>query len=103
MLRGLKLGPCRGCGCGTTELGISLHHLVPKSLGGDDVADNVIPLCGHGTLGCHGAVEDHPRGWEEIAGRIRASLTKAEIGYVVLKKSRDFLDRYYPQTKEETC
>lgn len=50
-----KQGVCRLCGRGHYR--ITYHHLVPRSLGGDDVADNIVPLCGSGTTGCHGEVE----------------------------------------------
>lgn len=84
-----KLGPCRVCG----EGGTTLHHLVPRSLGGDDVADNIVPLCGDGTRGCHGAVEarDH-----QALRELRLSLTPGELKYVLRKKGSDFLDRYLP-------
>jgi hypothetical protein len=39
---------------------ISIHHILSKSSAwgiGDDVWENLMPLCGSGTTGCHGAVE----------------------------------------------
>lgn len=41
--------------CG--HIDISVHHILPRSQGGDDVWENLVPLCGDGTTGCHGAVE----------------------------------------------
>ena len=41
--------------CGRIEF--SIHHILKRSQGGDDVSANLIPLCGHGTAGCHGRVE----------------------------------------------
>ena len=35
----------------------SLHHVIPRSQGGDDVPANLAPLCGNGTMGCHGLIE----------------------------------------------
>ncbi len=35
----------------------SVHHIVPRSLGGDDVPANFVCLCGSGTTGHHGKVE----------------------------------------------
>lgn len=32
------------CNCGTTE-NIEYHHIVPLSLGGNDVVTNIVPLC----------------------------------------------------------
>lgn len=41
--------------CGGID--ISVHHILPRSQGGDDVWENLVALCGSGTHGCHGAVE----------------------------------------------
>lgn len=35
----------------------SLHHIYPRSQGGDDVLANLAPVCGDGTRGCHGRLE----------------------------------------------
>lgn len=52
------LDECAACG-GQPD---SLHHVVPKGGPhfGDDVAANLIALCGHGTAGCHGAFHGNP-------------------------------------------
>lgn len=47
---------CRACGRPAS----SGHHLLPKGERGDDVVDNVIPLCGDGASGCHGALHGNP-------------------------------------------
>ena len=72
---------------------MTLHHLVGKDLGGDDKPDNLVPLCGTGTTGCHGAVQDLS---PVACGLLRESLTLKELRYIVTKKSPAFLDRYYP-------
>lgn len=59
-LRAERLGPCLLC----DWLGVaqehpsSLHHSVPKDAlyNGDDVAENLVSLCGDGTQGHHGLV-----------------------------------------------
>lgn len=38
----------------------SPHHVIPRSEGGDDVAANLLMLCGSGTTGCHGAWHGNP-------------------------------------------
>jgi hypothetical protein len=68
--------------------------MVPRSLGGDDVADNLVPLCGTGTTGCHGLVEARN---PVACGMLRDSLSVLELQYVVFRKSLAFLDSYYPQ------
>ena len=54
------LGPareryCVRCGRGAQ----SWHHRVPEGRGGPTDRFNCVPLCGHGTIGCHGWVEHH--------------------------------------------
>lgn len=46
---------CLICGC----VNFTLHHVLSRSLGGDDVRENLVPLCGDGTSGCHGWVEEN--------------------------------------------
>lgn len=49
-----KQGPCRLCAAAGPS---QMHHLVPRDRGGDDVAENMIPLC----AACHQLVElRHP-------------------------------------------
>lgn len=47
----------RWCGCCLEPVG-SGHHVYPRGQGGDDVLANIVPLCGSGTTGCHGLVEN---------------------------------------------
>lgn len=84
-----KSGPCRFCG---TNSRVELHHLVPRSLGGDDVEDNLIPLCHEH----HMAWEDRGKDWALICAGIRDTLSTPELSYVIGKKGEQFLDRYYP-------
>ena len=96
-LRRAKLGPCRGCP--SPRLGFpptTLHHVVSKSLGGDDIEENLIPLCGSGTTGCHGIMETHPTGWQAVAVRIRHRFQPDELRYVLATKGFDFLEETYP-------
>lgn len=80
---------CRVC---VAFIAGTLHHLVPRSLGGDDVADNLVPLCGSGTTGCHGLVEARDPWACSLLG---FRLTEAERAYVIGKKGEAFLHRYY--------
>jgi len=50
-----KRGGVCALNCNTTP--VSLHHVLPRSQGGDDVAANMLFLCGSGTTGHHGLVE----------------------------------------------
>lgn len=92
-------GRCRACGRRPRGHGLdSLNraHLVPKGQRGDDVDENIVPLCGSGTSGCHGALTSHPAGWQRVAARLRANLRDEEIAYIVTKKSQAWLDETYP-------
>jgi hypothetical protein len=36
----------------------TVHHFYPRGQGGDDVRANCVGLCGSGTTGCHGDIEN---------------------------------------------
>lgn len=92
----LYMRPCRVC----RQRADTLHHLVARSLGGDDCAANLVPLCGHGTVGCHGLVEH----WDERACLLLgASLTDAERSYVADVKGAYFLKRRYMVYTDEAA
>ncbi|QSM04673.1 hypothetical protein PROPHIGD54-2_73 [Mycobacterium phage prophiGD54-2] len=67
-------GLCERCGIGG---GLSMHHRKKRSQGGPWSLDNIVHVCGHGTVGCHGWIEHNPnaahsegyhvRPWEEPA------------------------------------
>ncbi len=90
-LREEKLGPCRICGQSAYTGTISLHHLVPRgrTQEGDDIADNLVPLC----LSCHTKIEARDR---DAGRRLRANLFFEEYSYIIQKKGRDWLDVRYP-------
>jgi hypothetical protein len=93
-------GRCRACGHvprGHLLDFLNRAHLVAKGQGGDDVACNIVPLCGSGTTGCHGKLTDHSRGWLEVAAALRRNLQLDEVEYILRKKGADWLDRVYPQ------
>lgn len=85
-----KQGPCRVCAKWGTTSGypIEYHHIIPRSLGGDDVVDNVIPLCS----------VDHRLVTENKADRLRIvaeSLTDAEYTYVIGKLGEGAMERLF--------
>ena len=84
-LRRAKLGPCRCCGNNFLP---QLHHLLSRSLGGDDVPANLVPLCRR----CHELVENHD---EHACQPLRLSLTDAELEYLSVKKYAGYADRRY--------
>lgn len=80
--------PCASCGRRPSNA----HHVVQKSAPwfGDDVAGNLLLLCGSGTARCHGAfhgnpyVDDAGRRWEQAA-------VASAIGCYVCKDRPDVL------------
>lgn len=49
-------GRCERCG----GIGRSYHHRKKRGQGGEWDPTNIVRLCGTGTTGCHGWVEEHP-------------------------------------------
>ncbi len=80
----------------------SLHHILPRSQGGDDLVVNLAPLCGSGTTGCHGLLETHAPGWERAAAKVRVYvLTNRErCVYMKSKVSWEAFDKRYPLLSE---
>ena len=70
-------GDHRCVGCGRPD--ITAQHRRARGMGGSRRAElgqapNGVPLCGHGTAGCHGWTEHHPTeatllGWRLTAGQ----------------------------------
>ena len=91
-LRSAKLGPCRVCGDpgsnGQVHSRIHLHHVVSRAHGGDDVADNLAPLCPVD----HEAVTRR----DPLTCRIFcAELTDAEYAYAIQRGGEGFFERAY--------
>lgn len=89
-IREEKLGPCRGCDNYklSPPARVELHHVVFRSHGGGDIADNLIPL----HTGCHELVHArHP----ETVRRMLASLTDAEYAHAVDSQGEGFFERAY--------
>ena len=85
VLRDLKLGVCRIC---SDDYQPELHHLLSRSLQGDDAADNLVSLCRR----CHTEVEAH----DELACRqLGLNLTDTELAYLTEKKYEGYADRRY--------
>ncbi len=85
-----KKGPCRVCG----GFGIEFHHLVAKSLNGDDIAKNMVPLC----RPCHGLVEARDKA---ACRALRLSLTDDEYAYCVTKLGEGRFENRYPVRYEK--
>lgn len=77
---------------------VELHHIVPRSQGGDDLAENLCPLCHD----CHTKLEGHETGWERVAASVRAYVigNHSRCVYVVGKIGWDRLNSRYPMLSE---
>jgi len=67
---------------------LQLHHIVPRSLHGDDTADNMLPLCGWH----HDAIT---RRVQHYRAQLATRLTDAEYAYVVGKLGESALERLF--------
>jgi 5-methylcytosine-specific restriction endonuclease McrA len=87
-----KLEPCRVCcdpGTNGRMFGrIQLHHVVPRDFHGDDVADNIAPLCPD----CHRLVTARD---PDACRSFVASLTDAEYAYLIDKAGEGAAERIY--------
>lgn len=78
---------CRACG----EPAANGHHLLGRAQRGDDCESNIIPVCGSGSMGCHGSLHGNPyvsrfgRRWEarDVRLAIGLALRPDEHSYVV--------------------
>ena len=66
-----------------------LHHIIPRSLGGDDVAENLVPMCDV----CHVIIHSIPNAPE--LHWLLANLSDAEYAYAVGKAGEDWAERIY--------
>jgi len=87
-----KTGPCRVCGS-VAENGrvfglIEHHHIVARAHGGDDVPENIVPLCPD----CHGEIT---RRNLLTVSSLLASLSDAEYSYAVTKMGEGYFERAY--------
>lgn len=60
-------GRCERCG----GIGRSYHHRKKRGQGGEWSAANIVLLCGTGTTGCHGWIEEHPNAAEKEGFHVR--------------------------------
>lgn len=88
-------GLCWGCPK-PRRLATEPHHVIFKSQGGDDLVENIAPLC----LTCHALLHRSVSGEaEEIAANIGSYMTDAMLLYVLCKKGvepgKEYLERKY--------
>lgn len=81
-------GCCRRCGCGGK---LEAAHSIPRSLGGGQGPDSIVPLC----RGCHRAAHEAEIDWlaimdlgEQVEAVIAAGSIEREAEYVEIAKAR---------------
>jgi len=79
---------CRLAGEWAQGGAVEYHHLVSRQDGGDDVPDNIVPLCGN----CHRMITTREA---EHTRSLLANLTDDEYAYAVTKGGEDFFERAY--------
>ena len=87
-----KVGPCRVCGAaawnGSAFPKVQMHHVVTRQDGGDDLPDNIVPLC----LADHDAVT---RRVPQACYALLVSLTDAEYAYMIERGGENYAERGY--------
>lgn len=87
-----KIGPCRVCGSqannGVLHGKIQLHHIVSREDHGDDVPENIVPLC----------PVDHTYVTQRDPGAclvLMLSLEDAEYAYMIARGGENYAERAY--------
>lgn len=59
--------------CGNTNRGLTVHHRIKRSQGGQWTPQNCVLLCGHGTTphGCHSRAEHEPNAMAKEGYHVR--------------------------------
>lgn len=78
--------------CGKRTIALDPHHIVPRSQGGDDVAENIAPLCAPWEPSCHRRVTEND---PEALRALRSALHPEETAYVLARKGAAWLEKRY--------
>jgi 5-methylcytosine-specific restriction endonuclease McrA len=85
-----KSGPCLVCD-GVIGHDVEFHHLVSREDHGDDVAENIVPIC----RVCHWSITHR----EVAAARLLLGrLSDAEYAYMIERGGEDYPERAYGVT-----
>lgn len=78
----------RECPCGKPSA--TGHHVLARGAPhfGDDVLANIVPMCGSGTTGCHGLIENEDEKARKMLGRWIKKHRPDTILYVISKLGR---------------
>lgn len=81
---------CRLCG---VRRGLERHHLIPRSQGGEDRDENLVPLCGPFENACHRKITEND---PEALSLLRGRLWPEEESFVAFRMGWGWLERRYP-------
>ena len=84
-IQAAKMGPCRVC---WDRALIQMYHLVSRGDFGDDVPDNIVPVC----QPCHAALT---RRAEPVCRLLLTRLSDAEYAYMIQRGGEDYPERAY--------
>lgn len=80
---------CRVC---HTQRASHLHHVASRAQGGDDIRENLLPVC----ASCHDLI--HGRSdWALSQVRDRITENPSMLDYLIRQKGWDWLNRSYPR------
>lgn len=107
----LLAGVCPLCKRHVGRDRLTRHHVVPKGQGGDDVPENLVWACGHGTVGCHGVLTHRNRDGEtgltfdDVGAALLEYLLKvyAVRAYTDVKQYDGWLEDYYAPSMSEAA
>lgn len=80
---------CRVC---DTQRASHLHHVASKAQGGDDVRENLLPVCAT----CHDLIHGRSS-WALAQVRDRITENPAMLDYLIRAKGWEWLNRAYPR------
>ena len=78
--------------CGNAH--ITAAHLVGRGRGGDDHMGNLVPLCGSGSSGCHGAFDNGHTFIGDFGRRVTPTAVKASVAYFIRSEAGDDHRKY---------
>lgn len=76
---------CAICG----QEAATAHHILKRSQGGDDSLSNLVALCGSGTTGCHGKIENNDHDSLQTLGYYLLGRRPDVIRYLDCKRPKE--------------
>jgi hypothetical protein len=71
--------------CGNPH--VSAAHILGKGRRGDDIEANLVPLCGDGSSGCHGAYDNGHSYIGDFGRKVTPDAVRASVGRYILSEA----------------